>query len=270
MGIDGPVGETPRSRMRRWAVAATVAGTLHAATAAGLLCWPESDDDETAGPITVELAPTVMTAATQALDVAPGPAMQEAVATPAAVNQVAERVDKETTQLDPSPAPEPDVTLPKSQQAKEIEPEKEKREQEVQAENAPAAQASPAPITTAPPRVEANTGARTAAQAPGASSIPTEARLSWYRSMVNHLNRYKRYPQDAEAQRQEGVVSVDFTLDRTGKVVAARISRGSGFASLDEEALAVLQRASPLPAPPDAIGANGLDLQVPFQFRMKR
>jgi protein TonB len=53
-------------------------------------------------------------------------------------------------------------------------------------------------------------------------------------------------------------------------VVASRVLESSGAVSLDEEALAVLLRASPLPIPPDQIAGASFDLAVPFQFRMKR
>jgi len=41
--------------------------------------------------------------------------------------------------------------------------------------------------------------------------------------------------------------------------------RGSGVASLDQEATAMVQRASPFPAPPDGRGVN---FTVPVSFRL--
>ncbi len=67
----------------------------------------------------------------------------------------------------------------------------------------------------------------------------------------------------------KGDVSVRFTLDRTGNVTDAQVVRSSGSSSLDEEALAVLQRASPLPAPPDQVAGATFDLVLPIQFRIK-
>ena len=43
-----------------------------------------------------------------------------------------------------------------------------------------------------------------------------------------------------------------FTVDAGGSVLSAALVRSSGDATLDAEAVALLQRASPLPKPPDA------------------
>ena len=62
---------------------------------------------------------------------------------------------------------------------------------------------------------------------------------------------------------------VAFRLDSSGQVVASRVTKSSGSQALDDEALAVLKRASPLPAPPEQIAGPMLDLVLPIQFRIK-
>jgi protein TonB len=84
-----------------------------------------------------------------------------------------------------------------------------------------------------------------------------------------HLGRHKRYPPAARSLRQQGSVSVAFTMDRLGNVVAARVLTSSGSTLLDEEATAVLKRASPLPAPPPSIGGATFELVLPIQFRIR-
>ncbi|MBM3584110.1 MAG: energy transducer TonB [Alphaproteobacteria bacterium] len=42
---------------------------------------------------------------------------------------------------------------------------------------------------------------------------------------------------------------VEFSLDPAGHVIASRLVRSSGFEVLDQEALALIDRASPLPTP---------------------
>ena len=79
--------------------------------------------------------------------------------------------------------------------------------------------------------------------------------------------RHKQYPPEAQRARQEGVTYVRFTMSRDGRVLAARIERASGAASLDQEGLDLLQRAQPLP--PDQPGET-LELIVPIQFFLKR
>jgi protein TonB len=47
------------------------------------------------------------------------------------------------------------------------------------------------------------------------------------------------------------------------------VLRHSGSSFLDEEAIAVLQRASPLPRPPAEITGEFFPLTLPIQFRIK-
>jgi protein TonB len=255
--------------LRRWGTAALAAFLLHAGGATALVYWPGAVDEESAGTLTVELAPVVMAPPLDLPKVAHGPMMQEQVATPAAPRQIAEQVDSETPRFDPSPAPEPEVALPKPVEVKEVEPEEEKQQQEVLPQEA-AAQASPAPMTTAPPPIDAPPTARAAAPVAGASTAPAEARASWHKALTSHLNEFKRYPHEAEARGIQGVVTLEFTIDRSGHVLASRVAQSSGSVQLDDEALAALRRASPLPAPPDQIAGASFDLGVPFQFRLRR
>jgi protein TonB len=51
--------------------------------------------------------------------------------------------------------------------------------------------------------------------------------------------------------------------------VASRVLRHSGSTLLDEEAMAVLQRASPLPGPPAEMTGELFPLTLPIQFRIK-
>jgi protein TonB len=62
---------------------------------------------------------------------------------------------------------------------------------------------------------------------------------------------------------------VSFTIDRTGRVTASRVVGSSGSPALDDEALAVLQRASPLPAPPAQVPGESFNWTMPIQFRIR-
>jgi protein TonB len=99
--------------------------------------------------------------------------------------------------------------------------------------------------------------------------VPAQVQISWQKSLISHLNRYKRYPDGARARSHQGIVKVEFTIDRGGRVIAARVIQGSGSQHLDDEALAVLQRASPLPAPPSEITGETLQLAMPIHFRIR-
>jgi protein TonB len=51
-------------------------------------------------------------------------------------------------------------------------------------------------------------------------------------------------------------------------VIGYQISGSSGSASLDQEALSMIQRASPLPAPPPEVPGSRISLTVPVRFNL--
>lgn len=120
-----------------------------------------------------------------------------------------------------------------------------------------ASAAPPAPETTAPP-------ARPAPAAAVAASAQT-----WEGLLLAHLERRKRYPAEARAQRREGVAHVRFTMTRDGRVLSAELERSSGHPALDREAVALLRRAQPLPKPPAEITGDPISLSVPVEFFMR-
>lgn len=58
-------------------------------------------------------------------------------------------------------------------------------------------------------------------------------------------------------------------MDRAGHVLAVRLARSSGSASLDEEAQALVRRAEPLPPPPAELPGTTLTLDVPIRFTLQ-
>lgn len=98
---------------------------------------------------------------------------------------------------------------------------------------------------------------------------PSKAELDWRARLLGHLERHKRYPAEARAYRQEGVVHLHFVMDRQGRVREARIDRSSGYPLLDAEALAMLKRASPLPPFPPDIEQAELRLALPLRFALR-
>ena len=84
------------------------------------------------------------------------------------------------------------------------------------------------------------------------------------------LSRHKRYPRPAQEQRQQGTAYLRFTLDRGGRVLAFHMDRSSGFPLLDEEVVALIQRAQPLPAPPVEVVGDRFELVMPVAFSIRR
>ncbi|MBU1287884.1 MAG: TonB family protein [Alphaproteobacteria bacterium] len=80
--------------------------------------------------------------------------------------------------------------------------------------------------------------------------------------------KYKRYPHPARSRRQQGVVNIWFRVDANGNVLEKRIETGSGYRILDKATLDLLDRASPVPAPPAPLHATELTFTVPISYSL--
>ena len=116
-------------------------------------------------------------------------------------------------------------------------------------------QAAPAPPTPA---------AVPAVAAP-ASGAPGNAKDSWEGRVLARLERFKRFPAVARSRRDQGVATIRFRLDRQGRIVSSSIAHSSGSGVLDQEALAMLARAEPLPPIP-VDRPDEVELIVPVEF----
>jgi len=117
------------------------------------------------------------------------------------------------------------------------------------------------PDKVVPPTPETRTTQVVAATAPRVDS-------SWQTLLLKHLQRFKNYPSSAREHKAEGEALLAFTMDRNGHVLARRIVRSSGHPDLDAEALAMVERAQPLPAFPVSMNEAQLDLTVPIFFAL--
>lgn len=186
----------------------------------------------------------------------------------------------------PAPAPPPEITPPPIEQPKSSLPEPAPKPEDVQL---------PAPEPTPAPQMPANRpAAETIAPISDFTSPPSEspadrdnspdtatARTTtnpsasaieqrWQAELLRHLDRHLRYPQQARNLRHQGTVLVRFRIDHDGHLHAIALERGSAHDSLNKEALAVLQRAQPLPAPPPELAQADSDVVLPITFRLRR
>ncbi|MFL5142731.1 MAG: energy transducer TonB, partial [Microvirga sp.] len=105
-----------------------------------------------------------------------------------------------------------------------------------------------------------------AAAAPAQSAAAQSAAGNYRGQVIAHLARFKRSPEGARARQAEGVPVVAFTLDGSGRVTGAGLSRSSGHADIDAEALAMVRRAVPFPAPPPGAGRS-FSASIGFRLR---
>jgi len=95
------------------------------------------------------------------------------------------------------------------------------------------------------------------------------AAATWRSEIASMLEHNKRYPTEARARREQGVAQLAFSIDREGHVVSSRIVASSGFPELDEETLALVQRAQPFPAPPPGVPGDEIKFMVPVRFSIR-
>jgi protein TonB len=87
--------------------------------------------------------------------------------------------------------------------------------------------------------------------------------------LLRSINGALRYPVVARQRHQQGTVYVRFVMDRRGHVLSSQVERSSRFPALDEEGLALLTRADPLPAPPASVTGDQIQLVVPIVFSLR-
>jgi protein TonB len=264
------------SELARWAISGAVVVFAHASAAAIIANWTDPImPSETAGAITVDLAPLAVAPADAQDDVAPGPQMTRAETPPErkpddkvedkpAVQTVTEQklVAEEKTepkridepQVTPAPlAPDPEVTAalpPPKPQPRHAKPKPAR---------------PPAPATTAPQRAP-RIAALTAAPAQGEITGSANAMQTWKGQILAAVKRNMRYPAEAQARREQGTPEVWFRIDRSGRLLASRLQSASGHAALDQEALAIIKRAQPFPPAPAGIVDTYVDVTVPLRF----
>jgi protein TonB len=116
-------------------------------------------------------------------------------------------------------------------------------------------------IASAPPAAEQATAAKGA-------GIGQSSATSNYKGIVHaHIMRFQQAPRDMANQGQRGTATVRFWYDASGRVTSKTLLRGSGFAAIDAAAQDMVQRASPIPAPPPEYRGKYLDLPVNFAIR---
>lgn len=251
----------------RWVTAATLVVAAHATGGTlAMMQWPEEEYElEPTGAVVMELA-ALAVAPTDPQDLALGPLVEEAVPTPIPTKEaVMEEID--LPQIEESLlAPNPEIVIPK---VDKVETVKELEETEIaqmqQVTEINTASATP----TAPPKVDALPDQTIKAQSAGVRVEPTQTEITWQRALLFHLNRHKRYPTEARSRQIQGVTKVEFKIDASGKLMHAEVIKGSGSKLLDEEALAVLERASPFPPPPDRSPGETIHLALPIEFNIR-
>ncbi len=86
---------------------------------------------------------------------------------------------------------------------------------------------------------------------------------------MSAIHRKKFYPRPARRDRDQGEVVVAFVIQKSGSLENIRVTRSSGFESLDQAALKTLQRLNPFRPLPEELNKQQWALAVPISFTLK-
>lgn len=246
--------------IRRYGAAAIAIVALHAALiTAASFSYQRSEPAGFSGPaILIDLPPAPAAPQIQTETDGVGPVTQEAEAPPPELpkTEMIEQLlptpvqEKPVVAAPPKVEPKPEPAPAKPQPIKDVK-------KPIRKQLAEAARASKAE--------------RIAQEAPAISSgASAAATAAAYRALlVAHLLRFKAWPAGAEARGENGKALVTFTVTRNGRVSGAKLTRSTGYASLDQEALAWIQRAQPMPAFPADMREATMNFTAPLNWERR-
>jgi len=122
-----------------------------------------------------------------------------------------------------------------------------------------------------PKEVAPSTPAETISKIP--NIVPQEQvtqHIESYSSLLaNAIAKYKQYPKIAQMRGWQGTVIADLEIDTKGAVISIKIKKSSTYEVLDNEALEMIKKASPFPAPPESLRGKNFNVLVPISFKLE-
>ena len=163
-----------------------------------------------------------------------------------------------------SPIQEPIEKIETPQPIKKVEPIQKKITPIIDKNATSVAQPTPKEVAPSPP-------AETISKIP--NIVPQEQvtqHIESYSSLLaNAIAKYKQYPKIAQMRGWQGTVIADLEIDTKGAVISIKIKKSSTYEVLDNEALEMIKKASPFPAPPESLRGKNFNVLVPISFKLE-
>ena len=243
----------------RWMAAVAFVLAAHAVlVAAYMFVRPEAGITGADVPaLMIEFAPEAAAPETDS-DLAPGPETFDSQATiqPEVTQQAAE---EPVIEVPPVPTPEPEIILPPKKEEVVEKQEVPQPKPPEPVENQTQQQVESVKQATSNPKVEKRAAKPVAPQA--GTTAARNAMANYASTLSAHLQRFKR------PAKARGTAVVSFTVNRDGKVLAHSIVRSSGSSAVDDEAIAMIARAQPMPRFPAAITQEDERFVQAIRFR---
>jgi TonB family protein len=248
-------------RRNVWIFAAIFVCCAHVALAALAIARMNEPEDDDLGAPGIEIAFELTSAQTTPSELPPGPESEASAASPPVVEHKTAEKEVDLPKETPVESENPDrlVTIEKTDKPKEKEPEPTIKMMKASEESA-------AQEATAAPTIQnVQQAAKSTTVDQGTGQRQQRARVTWQKELMAHLDKFKRYP--TERSQKSAEILITMTLDRTGRILSANIAKSSGDDAFDHAAIAMVERASPVPPPPPLVADEGLDFSLPVLFK---
>ncbi|QDC45494.1 energy transducer TonB [Candidatus Methylopumilus universalis] len=163
-----------------------------------------------------------------------------------------------------SPIQQPIEKIETPQPVKKVEPIQKKITPIIDKNAISVAQPTPKEVAPASP-------AETVSKIP--NIVPQEQLTQYLESysslLANAIAKYKQYPKIAQMRGWQGTVIADLEIDSKGTVISIKIKKSSTYEVLDNEALEMIRKASPFPAPPESLRGKNFNVLVPISFKLE-
>jgi protein TonB len=297
----GLFGGFSRRELTLWSSAALIVASIHTGGGWYLYSGGSESTPPPAAPpaIMLDLPPMVINAETPPIDSA-DIVDNEASLKPQEVTEEIKPIEEEVEKpVEEVTEPEPEMEAPKPEVAEDVvpdlveaplpevamaipepRPETEKPKPVVKPveKKRPLEKKKPEPVkeakTEKPEKVEKKKPVNSLAQQKAArdgTNIPKAGGSSgttgssvtpsqWTSKVGAHILRYRRSV--SLGRRGGGDATVRFTFDSSGTILSVALTRSSGDKALDDAAVTMIRRASPIPTPPPSVTTRFLVLPV--------
>lgn len=131
-------------------------------------------------------------------------------------------------------------------------------------------------VAAAAPEVAAGSAPAVIAPAPAVPSevierpAPADVLAAYRQRLTALLAGQQEYPRVAALRGWEGEVRLRLRVARKGNLLGVQLDHSSGFAVLDQHAVAMLEALAALPPLPEGLAANEIQVVVPINYKLKK
>ena len=96
-----------------------------------------------------------------------------------------------------------------------------------------------------------------------------EAMFRYKDAIKQKIESHRRYPRSARKHKLEGKATLEFIVVSNGSAHSLKLLHSSGYAVLDDEAMAMAKRASPFPPIPAEFKLSEFKMEVTIIFNLQ-